>query len=309
MTFREKLAKGQFVFTAEIGPPKGVDLKKTLAEMRAMGGDLDAINVTDLQGGIMKLGSLALSHLLIDEGREPIFQLTASARNKLAIQSELLSAHVLGIRNVLLLGGDPPSVGDHKDAKPVYDLDTMGLFQAAQTLKRGTDLAGNKLEGEPDLFIGGAVNPGAKDLEVERQKTQKKIELGCQFFQSQAVFDPRVFDAFLAKVHPVRGAASNGVNHVHTPIIAGIILLKSAKMARYMNEHIPGISVPEDLIREVDGAADKEKKAVEIAVRLVRALQPRAQGIHLMPIGWGHLVPEIIAQVKNQSHVHHRRAD
>src|SRR3989338_4439985 len=139
-----------------------------------MKGHVDAVNVTDLQGGIMKLGSLALSHLLIDECVEPIFQLTASARNRLAIQSELLSAYVLGIRNALLLGGDPPTVGDHKDAKPVYDLDTMGLFQAAQTLEQGTDLAGNKLEGAPDLFIGGAANPGAKDLEGERQKTEKK---------------------------------------------------------------------------------------------------------------------------------------
>lgn len=292
MTFREKLARGQFVFTAEIGPPKGVDLTKTMAEIRAMGDQIDAINVTDLQGGIMKLGSLALSHLLIDEGREPIFQLTASARNKLAIQSELLSAYVLGIRNVLLLGGDPPSVGDHKDAKPVYDLDTMGLFQAAQTLKRGTDLAGNKLEGAPDLFIGGAANPGAKDLEVERQKTEKKIEFGCQFFQTQAIFDPSIFEAFLEKV-----------NHIKVPLIAGIILLKSAKMARYMNEKIPGILVPESLIQEIDGAQDKQKKSVEIAVRLIRALKRKAQGIHLMPIGWGHLIPEIIAEVREKSKV------
>ena len=290
MNLREKLANGQFVFTAEIGPPKGVDLTKTIAEVKAMGDDIDAINVTDLQGGIMKLGSLALSHLLIDEGREPIFQLTASARNRLAIQSELLSAYALGIRSVLLLGGDPPSVGDHKDAKPVYDLDTMGLFQAAQALKGGHDLAGNKLEGSPDLFIGGAANPGAKDLEVERQKTEKKAELGCQFFQTQAIFDPAVFDAFLARV-----------NHIKVPIIASIILLKSGKMARYMNEHIPGISVPESLIQEIDGAQDKQKKSVEIAVRIIRALRSKAQGIHLMPIGWGHLIPEIIDQVKRET--------
>jgi len=286
MTLREKLAQGRFVFTAEIGPPKGVDLGKTMAEVRAMGDHLDAINVTDLQGGIMKLGSIALSHLLIDEGREPIFQLTASARNRLAIQSEVLSAYVLGIRNVLLLGGDPPSIGDHPEAKAVYDLDTMGLFQAVAALKQGTDLAGNKLDGAPDLLVGGAANPGAKDLEVERQKTDKKVQLGCQFFQTQAVFDAARFEAFLKLLPRLR-----------TPMIAGIILLKSAKMARYMNEHIPGISVPEALIQEIDGASDKQKKSVEIAVRLIGALTPLAQGIHLMPIGWGHLIPEIMAQV------------
>lgn len=289
MNFREKLAKGQFVFTAEIGPPKGVDLTKTMAEVRAMGDQVDAINVTDLQGGIMKLGSLALSRLLIEEGCEPIFQLTASARNRLAIQSELLSAHVLGIRNVLLLGGDPPSVGDHKNAKAVYDLDTLGLFQAAEALKKGTDLAGNKLEGAPDLFIGGAVSPGARDLKEECQKAQKKIELGCQFFQTQAIFDPSVFDAF-----------SEQLNHVKIPVLAGLILLKSAKMARYMNEHIPGISVSEPLIRELDGAQNKEKKSVEIAVRLIDVLKLKVQGIHLMAIGWGHLIPEIIARVKEK---------
>jgi methylenetetrahydrofolate reductase (NADPH) len=287
MTLKEKLKQGQFVVTAEIGPPKGVDLTKTLAEVRTMGEGVDAINVTDLQGGIMKMGSLALSHLLIDEGREPVFQLTASARNKLAIQSELLSAHALGIRNVLLLGGDPPSIGDHKDAKPVYDLDTMGLFLAASTLKRGQDLSGNKLDGAPDLFIAGAANPGAKDLEVERQKTEKKVEMGCEFFQTQAVYEPEKFKAFREKTKKVQ-----------VPFIVGIILVKSAKMARFMNEKIPGIFVPESIIEEIDKASDKKKKAVEIAVRTIRELKPLCQGVHLMPIGWGALIPEIVSQVK-----------
>lgn len=287
MTLREKLKKGQFVFTAEIGPPKGVDLVRTWSELRAMGNHIDAVNVTDLQGGLMKMSSLALSHLLIDEGREPIFQLTASARNRLAIQSELLSAYALGIRNVLLLGGDPPSVGDHKDAKPVYDLDTMGMFQAVKSLKNGTDLAGNPLEGAPDLFVAGAANPGAKDLEVERQKTEKKVEYGCEFFQTQAVYEPPSFEKFRKMTKDVK-----------VPFLAGIILVKSARMARYMNEHIPGIHVPDKIIEEVDNAPDKEKKAVEIAVRLIRELKSMAQGVHLMPIGWGHLLPEIIAQVK-----------
>jgi len=284
MTLREKLSQGKFVITTELGPPKGVDVTKTLQEAKAMGPAVDAMNVTDLQGGVMKLGSLSLSRLLIEEGIEPVFQLTAASRNRLAIQSDLLSAYVLGIRNVLLLGGDPPKVGDHPDAKPVYDLDTMGLFQAAKSLKGGKDLAGKELEGAPkDLFIGGAANPIVDDLETERQKTEKKIELGCEFFQTQAVFDPPLYEKFLAKV-----------KHVKQPFIVGIIVLKSAKMAQFMNDHIPGIRVPEALIQEIDAASDKRKKAVEITARLIRALRPMAQGFHIMPIGWGNLIPEIL---------------
>ena len=281
---REKLIQGKFVVTTELGPPKGVDVTKVLQEAKAMGPAVDAMNVTDLQGGVMKLGSLSLSRLLIEEGIEPVFQLTAASRNRLAIQSDLLSAYVLGIRNVLLLGGDPPKVGDHPDAKPVYDLDTMGLFQAASSLKAGKDLAGKELEGAPrDLFIGGAANPIVDDLETERQKTEKKVELGCDFFQTQAVFDPSLYEKFLSKVR-----------HIKRPFIVGIIVLKSAKMAQFMNDHIPGIRVPQSLIQEIDAASDKRKKAVEIAARLIRALKPMAQGFHVMPIGWGELVPEIL---------------
>lgn len=284
MTLREKLNKGKFVVTTELGPPKGVDLTKTLQEAKIMGPHVDAMNVTDLQGGVMKLGSIALCRVLIEEGLEPIFQLTAASRNRLAIQSDLLSAYVLGIRNVLLLGGDPPKVGDHPDAKPVYDLDTMGLFQAAKSLKGGKDLAGKDLEGAPkDLFIAGAANPIVDDLETESQKIDKKIELGCEFFQTQAVFDPALYEKFLSRV-----------KHVKQPFLVGIIVLKSAKMAQFMNDHIPGIRVPQSLIQEIDSAPDKRKKAVEIAVRLIRALRPMVQGFHIMPIGWGDLIPEIL---------------
>lgn len=282
---REKLKQKKLVITTELGPPKGVDLTKTLAEARAMAPHVDAMNVTDLQGGIMKLGSIALSRILIEEGIvEPVFQLTAASRNRLAIQSDLLSAYVLGIRNVLLLGGDPPKIGDHPDAKPVYDLDTMGLFQAVKSLKEGKDLAGKELEGAPkDLFVAGAANPVVDDLETERQKTLKKIELGCEFFQTQAVFDPSLYEKFLEKIGDVK-----------RPFLVGIILLKSAKMAQFMNDHIPGIRVPTALIKEIDEAADKKKKAVEIAARLVKALKPMVQGFHIMPIGWGELIPEIL---------------
>lgn len=284
MSLKQKLGQGKFVITTELGPPKGVDVAKALQEAKAMGPAVDAMNVTDLQGGVMKLGSIALSRLLIEEGIEPIFQLTAASRNRLAVQSDLLSAYVLGIRNVLLLGGDPPKIGDHPDAKPVYDLDTMGLFQAAKSLKEGKDLAGKELEGSPkELFIGGAANPVVGDLETERQKTLKKIELGCEFFQTQAVYEPALYEKFLSKIGDVK-----------RPFLVGVILLKSAKMAQFMNDHIPGIRVPASLIHEIDAAPDKRKKAVEIAARIMKALKPMVQGFHIMPIGWGDLIPEIL---------------
>lgn len=287
MTFREKLRQGRFVFTAEVAPPKGIDLSKVFHELDRVQDCVDAVNVTELQGANMRASSLAVSHLLIDRGIEPIFQLTASARNRLAVQAEVLSAYLLGIRNILLLGGDPPSAGDHKDAKPVYDLDTIGLFKTVRTLKSGRDLAGHALEGTPkDFFVGGALNPGASDFEAERKKMREKIEHGCEFFQTQAIFEPREFVKFINRIAPIQ-----------VPVIAGVILLKSAKMARYMNEHVPGISVPESLIQEIDEANDKEKKAVEIAMRLIEGLKPYVQGIHLMPVGWSHLVREIITEV------------
>jgi len=274
MHFSEKLKSKKFVVTSEIGPPKGVEIAKYLEEADTMKGRVDAINVTDLQSSIMRLGSLAFSHLLVKRGIEPIYQLTCRDRNRLSLQSDLLSAYVLGIRNVLLLTGDHPALGDHPEAKAVYDLDSVSLIKTARTLQEGKDMAGKKLRGAPRFCLGAAVNPGAEPLEPEIIKMKKKIEAGVDFFQTQAIFDIQLFRDFLRHI-----------TELNIPIIAGIVVLKSGDTARFMNRHVPGVSVPKDVIDEIDSVPDKHKKSIEIAARFIEEIKPLVNGIHIMTIG------------------------
>lgn len=285
MSFREKIKSGKFVVTSEIGPPKGTDIKEALEDAELIKDKVDAINVTDLQSSVMRIGSLAICRLLKEKGIEPILQVTCRDRNRLALQSDLLSASVLGIENVLLLTGDHTTLGDHPDAKPVFDLDSVQLIQVAKILQEGKDMKGNELKGSPKFFMGAVVNPGADPLEPEIIKMEKKIEAGAQFFQTQAVYDIDLFKKFL-----------ESAKHLKTTILAGIVLLKSAGMAKYMNENVAGVYVPDNLIEEIKSVAkeDRKKKSVEIAARLIKELKPLCSGIHLMPLGWDKLVPQIL---------------
>lgn len=284
MTFEEKMRSGKFLVTSEIGPPKGVETKTILEDAELVRGRVDAINVTDLQSSVMRLGSLAVCAMLKQKGFEPVFQLTCRDRNRLALQSDLLSAAALGIENVLILTGDHPTLGDHPEAKPVFDLDSVQLLGVAKNLESGLDMKGNKLEGEPPEFcLGAVVNPGADPLEPQILKMEKKIEAGAEFFQTQAVYDIGVFENFLKKT-----------KHLKTTVLAGIVLLKSAGMARYMNKNVAGVFVPDDLIKEMEGAKDKQAKSVEIASRLIKQLKPMCNGIHIMPIGWDKVVPMVL---------------
>ncbi|MCM8795424.1 MAG: methylenetetrahydrofolate reductase [Candidatus Omnitrophica bacterium] len=284
MTFKEKIKSGKFLVTSEIGPPKGIETGKILEDAQLIHERVDAINVTDLQSSVMRLGSLAVCVLLKQKGFEPIFQLTCRDRNRLALQSDLLSAASLGIENVLILTGDHPVLGDHPDAKPVFDLDSVQLLQVAKKLQVGLDMRGNKLEGRPPKFcLGAVVNPGADPLEPQIIKMEKKIEAGAEFFQTQAIYDLKVFENFLSRI-----------KHLKTTILAGIVLLKSAGMARYMNKNVAGVSVPQDLIKEMEEAKDKVAKSIEIAASLIKALKPMCSGIHIMPIGWDRLVPQVL---------------
>jgi len=284
MNFKEKIKSGKFLITSEIGPPKGIETKTILEDAELIRGRVDAINVTDLQSSVMRLGSLAVCALLKQKGFEPIYQLTCRDRNRLALQSDLLSAAALGIENVLILTGDHPTLGDHPEAKPVFDLDSVQLLQVAKRLTQGFDMKGNKLEGTPPKFcLGAVVNPGADPIEPQIIKMEKKLEAGAEFFQTQAVYDLKVFENFLKKI-----------KHLKTTILAGIVLLKSAGMARYMNKNVAGVYVPEDLIKEMEEAKDKKEKSVEIASRLIKELKNMCQGIHIMPIGWDKVVPKVL---------------
>jgi len=282
---QETLEAGKFAVTGEIGPPKGVNLDKCLEDAERIKDLVVAVNVTDQQSAVMRVGSMAVCARLVEKGVEPIFQLTCRDRNRLALQSDLLSAWTLGIRNVLCLTGDHPYLGDHREAKPVFDLDSVQLLKTVSFLNQGKDMAGHELEGAPSFFVGAVVNPFADPLEPQLIKMEKKIEVGAKFFQTQAIYNPEKFEAFI-----------NQVQKFKVPILAGIVLLKSAQMARYMNENVAGIEVPEELIKEFEQTAkeDRKKKSVEVAVRIIEKIKPLSQGVHLMPLGWDELVPEVI---------------
>lgn len=280
---QEKLRAGNFVVTAEIVPPKGVDTSQAMLNAKLLKPWVDAVNVTDQQSAMMSLGSLSMCHLLKDAGLEPILQVTTRDRNRIALQSDLLSASVLGIENILCLAGDPVAAGDHPDAKPVFDLDSLGLIQTARLLEKGRSLAGKTLEGAPKFFVAAAVSPAVEPMEPQLVGMEKKVQAGAQFFQTQAVFDAGILGRFMER------AQRFGV-----PVLAGVVLVKSGKQARFMNEHVYGIKVPEAVIQEMDAAEDRKRKCVEITARLIKELKPHCQGVHLMAIGWEALIPEIL---------------
>ncbi len=283
MTLKEKIKNGKFIITAEIGPPKGIDVQSQLQEAGMLKSRVDAINVTDSQSAVMRLGSLAVSSLLQREGIEPVYQLTCRDRNRIALQSDALSAAALGIENILVLTGDHPMRGDHPEAKPVFDLDSVQLIGALRMLEAGRDLAGKELKGAPRFCIGAVVNPGSDPIEPELIKFEKKISAGAEFFQTQGVYDAGAFAKFVDRV--------KGFN---TCIIAGIILIKSPEMARFMNKNVAGIYVPDNLIAEIEGASDRQQKAVEIAARTIKELKGLAGGVHIMSLGWNKLIPQIL---------------
>jgi methylenetetrahydrofolate reductase (NADPH) len=286
---KQALESGSFVITGEIGPPKGVALDKCLHDAEMLREHVTAINVTDLQSAVMRIGSLAVSTRLVERGIEPVYQLTCRDRNRLALQSDLLSAWALGIENVLCLTGDHPILGDHTEAKPVYDLDSVQLLKAASNLNQGYDMAGHELESVPGFFLGAVVTPGAESPEPQIIKMKKKVEAGARFFQTQAIYEPEKFEHFM-----------NQVQGFKIPVIAGIVILKSAAMAKFMNANVAGINVPESIIKEMEETKkeDRKKKAVEITARIIRWLKPLCQGVHIMPLGWEELIPKVISEAE-----------
>lgn len=284
--FKEALKSGQFVVTSEVGPPKGVNINKCLDEAKSIKKRVTAFNVTDLQSAVMRFGSLATCRLLLERGMEPILQMTCRDRNRLALQSDLLSAYGLGIENVLCLTGDHQQLGDHQESKGVFDLDSVQLLEAAKTLEQGKDLAGHELDGSPEFFLGAVATPEFEPLELHIVKLQKKVEAGARFFQTQAVYDAEKFKQFAKQIH--------GLN---VPVMAGIVILKSAGMARYMNENVAGIKVPEQLIEQLKQDKQKAKSGqtgIEIAVRTIKEIKDYCNGIHIMALGWEDKIPAIL---------------
>jgi 5,10-methylenetetrahydrofolate reductase len=297
MKLTELFQRREFVITSEVGPVKGCCRNGAGAppsfvqEALAIKDYVQAVNVTDNQSAVMRLGSLGASVLLKQHGLEPIYQLTCRDRNRLALQSDLLSACSLGIDNVLCLTGDHLSMGDHPTAKGVFDIDSVQLLHMAQGLNQGHDLMGHQLTQATDLALGAVVNPNFQPLDLQLLKMEKKISEGARFFQTQTVYDPKVFETF---VHKIRG--------FDVPIQYGIVIIKSPKMAHYMNQHLSGITVPEALIKEMAGVPPEgyREKAVEITARLISQIGPMVQGIHFMPLGWSEVIPQVLNRVKSQ---------
>jgi methylenetetrahydrofolate reductase (NADH) len=288
-SLQQKLDADEFVITAEVCPPKGCDCSEFLAKARTLRGVADAINVTDNQGANMRISPLAAAALLVSDGIEPIFQITCRDRNRMALQSDLLGAAAMGIRNVLALTGDHISFGDHRQARPVFDLDSVQLLQAITGLTQGKDLTGNPLQGTPQFYSGAAAAPEANPFEPTLFKLEKKVAAGARFLQTQAVFDPERLGVFRERVKPL------GVK-----VIAGILLLKSARMARFVTTNIPGLRIPDHLIAELEGSPDPLAGGVAIARRLAVQARPFCDGLHIMAMGREDLIPEIVAAVKGK---------
>jgi len=285
MKLTELFTDGRFVITSEAGPPKGVDTSKMLEDVDLLLGRVDAFNITDQQSAVMRLGPLAASVMLKQRGAEPIFQLTCRDRNRIALQSDLLSAYAMGVENVLCLTGDYVSLGDHPDAKPVFDLDSVSLIQTTKMLCEGHDMAGNELQGSPDFCIGAVVTPGADPVEPQIIKMENKLRAGAEFFQTQAIYDLDQLSDFVKQVE-----------HLHVPILGGIILLKSAGMARFMNRNVAGVFVPEHLIDRMEKAEDRVATSIQIAAELVRGIKDLCQGVHIMALGWEKWVPNVLEE-------------
>ena len=285
--FKEALNSGEFIITSEIGPPKGTNIEKMHHHIDILKDKVVAMNVTDHQSSVMRFPSIGGCLAIKERGGEPILQMTCRDRNRLALQAELLFAYTRDVKNVLCLTGDAVPVGDHKEAKGVFDLDSLQLLMTIRQMESGKDLGGNDLDGAVEFCAGAIVTPEANPIEPQLVKFEKKVDAGAEFFQTQAIYDLDNFAKFMkyARRFPVK-------------ILAGIVLLTSARMAKYMTENVPGIFVPQDLIDELAAAPKGEaiNKGIEIAGRMIAALKKDSicDGVHVMAIGKEELVPDIL---------------
>lgn len=285
--FEEKLKSNDFIITTEVGPPKSVDISEMEHHIKLLKDKVDAINITDHQSSVMRFPSIGGVLLVKELGGEPILQMTCRDRNRLALQADLLFAYSRGIYNVLSLTGDSIDVGDHKEAKPVFDLDSVQLLKMIRTMESGTDIAGNEFGVAPKFCIGASVHPEADFIEPQLIKFDKKVAAGAQFFQTQGIFDMASLRRFMQYA-----------SQFDVKILAGIIVLSSAGMARYMNNNVPGIIVAKELIDEL-ASVEKGKglqKGIEIAARFIKTIKEEklCHGVHIMAVGNEGIVPDIL---------------
>ena len=289
MRITELFDNGEFVVTAEVGPPKGIHLGHLVEEAKTYLSGITAVNVTDNQSSVMRTSTLATCAMMKNAGLTPIYQATCRDRNRLALQSDLLGAAALGIENILCLTGDHTKMGDHPGAKPVFDLDSVSLLHTVCQLEKGVDLGGNPLVGEAPKFAKGAVvSPCSDSVDAQLAKMERKVMAGAEYFQTQAVFDSEKFISFMEKA-----------KQFGKPVQLGVIIPKSAGMAKFMNNNVAGVHVPQHMIDAL--AADKERAkagitGVEIAAQIIKECKPYCQGLHIMALGWESKVPALLEQ-------------
>ncbi|MFC1559831.1 methylenetetrahydrofolate reductase [Candidatus Margulisiibacteriota bacterium] len=285
MSFKEILDSNKFSITAELSPPKGVDVDDVLKKADFLKGKVHAVNVTDNQRAILHMSSVAFCTLLKQKGLDPVLQITCRDRNALAIQSDILGAYALGIRNVLALSGDYPRKVQYKAVKPVFDIDSVQLIKLIRDMEKGKDLAGEELKGAPKFSVGAVVNPTATPIDMQIIKLKKKVDAGAEFIQTQIIYDIDGFKYFRDRV-----------NHIKAKYILGILPFRSYKMAHFMANEVQGVNVPDKVLKRIEKAKDPIKEGIDISVETIKALKGYIDGIHLMTLNHVDVIPEIISR-------------
>ena len=279
-----KLNQNKFIYTSELTPPKGIDLTQLINKASSLN-MVDAFNITDNHNSKMTMAPIGLARKLIENNIEPIYQITCRDRNSIAIQSDLLAAHSLGINNILCMSGESAKYGDHPNAKDVFDINSEELIGIVTKLNNGYDYTDNKLDSMTNFNIGAVVNPGADNLDKELEKFKNKIKNGATFFQTQAIYNPETLQSI------IEIKDKNDIK-----IFAGFIPIKSVKMANYLNTKVPGITVPENIIKLMKTTDDPQSTCIQISKEIISEIKDMKgiDGIHIMALGWEHLIPKMI---------------
>ncbi|TVP56858.1 MAG: methylenetetrahydrofolate reductase [Nodularia sp. (in: Bacteria)] len=284
-SFRRAAQAGEFLVTAEVAPPKGVNVNHMVSMAATLKGRVHAVNVTDGSRAVLRMSSLVASVILLQKGIEPICQVACRDRNRIGLQADLMGAHALGIGNILALTGDPVKVGDHPNAKAVFDVESVRLLQLIRKLNQGVDYNEKPLtDGATDLFAGAAVDPQCTSWSGLQKRFERKIEAGAQFFQSQMITDFERLEKFMDTV----------AVHYQKPILAGIFLLKSAKNAQFINRCVPGVNIPQQTIDRLAKAKDPLEEGMKIAAEQVQIARQLCQGVHMMAVKREDLIVPIL---------------
>lgn len=290
-TLRNAIESGRFIVTGELGPPLGASPDSIRKKASYFRGLVDAVNTTDNQSGVVRMSSIATAKVLLEEGIDPIVQMTCRDRNRLALQSDILGAAGLGVRSLLLLTGDHMTMGNQPDARPVFDLDSVQLIEVARAMRDGRFMNGDEIKHPPEILLGGAANPFAEPMGLRLLRIAKKVAAGADFVQTQAVYDLPRFERWMAGVRDL------GL-HERVKIIPSVLPARSAKALRYMSERVAGMLVPEDLIRRVERAEEPAEEGLKIACEIIARLREidGVSGVHLTPVMWEKITPRLIEE-------------